>query len=84
MPIITAIKPQKKKNRVNIYLDGKYAFGLDLENFVKLGLKVEQELSEKGVSEIVQKAEFKKTLDKLLRYATLRPRSRKEIVIWQF
>lgn len=82
MPTITLIKPQKNKKRVNIYLDGKFGFGIDLENFVMLGLKIEQELSEKEVEEIVRKAEFQKTLDKLLRFATLRPRSEKEIKDW--
>lgn len=82
MSIITKIKPQKNKKRVNIYLDGKFGFGLDLDNFVKLGLKVEQELSEKQVATIVKKAEFQKTLDKLLRFATLRPRSEREILNW--
>lgn len=82
MPIISAIKPQKNKKRVNIYLDGRFAFGLDLENYLKLGLKIEQELSEEKVKEIVQKAEFQKTLDKLLNFASLRPRSIKEIELW--
>ena len=82
MPRITSIKPQKSKKRVNIYLDNKFGFGIDLENFVKLGLKVEQELTEEKVSEIVKKAEFQKTLDKLLGFATLRPRSEKEVHGW--
>jgi regulatory protein len=82
MPTITAIKPQRNKNRVNIYLDNKFGFGLDLESFVKLGLKAEQELSEEEVEKIVKKAEFQKTLDKLLKFATLRPRSEKEINDW--
>lgn len=82
MPIITSIKPQKKKNRVNIYLDDKFGFGIDLENFVKLGLKIEQELTDEEIEKIVKKAEFQKTLDKLLRFATLRPRSGKEISLW--
>ena len=82
MPLVTAIKPQKNKKRVNIYLDGKFGFGIDLENFVMLGLKVERELSDKEVEEIVKKAQFQKTLDKLLRFATLRPRSEKEIKDW--
>ena len=82
MPTITSIKPQRNKKRVNIYLDGKFGFGIDLENFVMLGLKVEQELSDKEVEEIVKKSEFQKTLDKLLRFATLRPRSEKEIKDW--
>jgi len=40
MPVITSIKAQKNQKRVNIYLDGKFSFGLDLENFMKLQLKV--------------------------------------------
>lgn len=82
MPIITALKPQKSKKRVNVYLDGKFSFGIDLENFLRLGLKVEQELSEKKIKEIVKKAEFQKVSDKLIRFATLRPRSKREINNW--
>ena len=82
MPVITTIKPQRNKKRVNIYLDGKYGFGIDLETFVKLGLKVEQELSEDEVEKIIEKAEFQKSLDKLLRFATLRPRSEREVNDW--
>lgn len=82
MATVTSIKPQKNKKRVNIYLDDKFGFGIDLENFVKLGLKVEQELSDEKVKEIVKKAEFQKNLDKLLAFATLRPRSEKEIHGW--
>src|SRR3990170_3150167 len=82
MPIITSIEPQKNNKRVNIYLDGKFGFGLDLENFVKLGLKVEQELSEKEVKEIIKQSEFQKTYDKILRFTSLRPRSEKEFRYW--
>jgi regulatory protein len=82
VPVITSIKSQKNKKRVNIYLDEKFGFGLDLENFVKLGLKVEQFLSEEEVVEIIQKAEFQKIYDKLVRFATLRPRSVREVNTW--
>jgi regulatory protein len=82
VPVITAIKPQKNKPRVNIYIDGKFRFGLDLENYVKTGLRTEQELSEEQIRAIITKAEFQKASDNLLRYATLRPRSGKEIKDW--
>ncbi len=82
MPVITSIKQQKKKNRVNVYLDGKFGFGIDLDNFVLLKLRLEQELSEEEIEKIVKKAEFQKTLDKLLRFAMARPRSEKEINTW--
>ena len=82
MPIITSIKPQKNQKRVNIYLDDKFGFGLDLENFVKLGLRAGQEISDGEIEEIIRKSEFQITLDKLLRYATLRPRSEVEFKNW--
>lgn len=82
MPQITAIKPQKNKKRVNIYLDGEFGFGLDLENFVLLNLKVEQQLTIEEVNEIIKKAEFQKYYNKLLNFVTVRPRSEKEVKNW--
>lgn len=79
MSLITAIEPQKNNKRVNIYLDGKFGFGLDLENYVTSGIRLNQELSEDQIKNLIYKAEFQKTLDKLLRFATLRPRSENEI-----
>jgi regulatory protein len=79
MPTITSIKQQKNKNRVNVYLDDKFGFGIDLDNFVLLHLKVDQELTDAEVVDIVKKAEYQKTSDKLIRFAMVRPRSQKEI-----
>ena len=67
---------------MNVYLDCKLGFGLDLENYMKLGLKVEQELADEEIQKMHKEAEFQKTLDKLLRFATLRPRSEKEVRDW--
>src|SRR3989344_2766637 len=82
MAVITSIKPQRNGKRVNIYLDGKFGFGIDLENFIGLGLKVEQELTEDQLTQIIDKAEFTKVLNNLLNFATLRPRSTKELKDW--
>jgi len=79
MPIITSIKQQKRKDRVNVYLDDVFGFGIDLDNFVLLHLKVDQELTDEEIEKIVRKAEFQKTFDKLLRFAMVRPRSEKEV-----
>ena len=79
MPIITSISQQKKEGRVNVFLDNKFGFGIDLDNFVLLHLKVNQELTDAEIIEIVKKAEFQKTLDKLLKFAMTRPRSVKEV-----
>ncbi|OGM25147.1 hypothetical protein A2962_02485 [Candidatus Woesebacteria bacterium RIFCSPLOWO2_01_FULL_39_61] len=82
MPTITSIKPQKNKKRLNIYLDDKFGFGLDLESFVKFGLKVGQGISEEEIRKIVNESEFQKNYDKILKFGSLRPRSKKEYNDW--
>jgi len=77
--VITSIKAQKNQKRVNINLDGSFGFGLDLENFMKLQLKVNQELTEEEINEIIKKAELQKCLDKTINFAMIRPRSIKEV-----
>lgn len=82
MPIITSVKPQKNGKRLNIYLDGQFGFGIDLENFMKEGLKMDMNLTDEEVAKIIKKAEFQKAFDKIVRFATVRPRSEKEITGW--
>lgn len=79
MPTITSIKAQKNQKRVNINLDGSFGFGLDLENFMKLQLKVNQELTQEEINEIIKKGELQKSFDKTLRFVMTRPRSLKEV-----
>lgn len=79
MPEVTLLKPQKDGKRVNVYLDGEFGFGIDLDNLVLNHIKIGSVLTNDEVKKIVRKAEFQKTLDKLLKFAMLRPRSEKEI-----
>jgi regulatory protein len=79
MPEVTLLKSQKNGKRVNVYLDGEFGFGIDLDNLVLSHIKIGSVLTDEEVQKIIRKAEFQKTLDKLLRFATFRPRSEKEI-----
>ena len=79
MPEVTLLKPQKNEKRVNVYLDGVFGFGIDLDNLVLNHIKIGTILTDEEVQKIIRKAEFQKTLDKLLKFAMLRPRSEKEI-----
>lgn len=79
MPQITKIKTQKNRKRVNVFLDGKFAFGLDIDNLLKTGLRIGQKLTEKQIEELIFKNEFQKLFDKTLRLISFRPRSEKEI-----
>jgi hypothetical protein len=46
MKKVTAISEGKRGKRVNVFLDGKFAFSLEAEVAVREGLGVGQELSE--------------------------------------
>lgn len=82
MPYVTAIKPQKSKKRVNVYLDGKFAFGIDLDNLVKFKIKEGAFIDDPQVESIILASQSQKIWDKLLRFSALRPRSEKEIKDW--
>lgn len=82
MPQITAIKPQKRRKRVNIFLDGQFAFGADLETLAKTDLKVGQVLSERKIEEIVKEAELAQVFARVLKFLSFRPRSEKELTDW--
>jgi len=80
MPEITAIEPQKrKKDRFNIFLDGEFAFGLDLEAVAGNNLKIGQNLSQEEIEKLVLENEVGKILDRVLRFLSYRQRSEKEI-----
>jgi regulatory protein len=80
MPSITAIEPQKKKpDRFNVFVDGKFRFGLDAETLVGSGLRVGQEISEKEIEKLVLENETNKLMEKALRFLSFRPRSEREL-----
>jgi len=78
MPSISAIESQQKDpQRVNIYLDGKFAFGLAL---ITAGwLKVGQELSEEKIASLQAEDANEMAYQKALHYLSYRPRSLMEV-----
>lgn len=82
MPVVTSIIPQKSKNKVCVYFDDKSKINVSIEVFAKISLKVGQDLSEPAIKEICKLADFQQILDKLTIFATIRPRSVKEILLW--
>ena len=80
MPQITAIKPQeKRKNRFNVYFDGRFGFAISNELLVREGLKVGQELSPQKTEELVAKDRLGRAQEQIYRFLSYRPRSEKEI-----
>ena len=78
MPRISAIEAQQRDpQRVNIYLDGEFAFGLAL---ITAGwLKVGQELSAEKITALQDEDANETAYQKALHYLSYRPRSSAEV-----
>jgi regulatory protein len=78
MRAISAIEPQKKNpQRVNIYLDGEFAFGL--ASIVAAWLKVGQVLDEARIAALQNEDEGEAVYQKALHFLSYRPRSSDEV-----
>lgn len=77
---ITGISPQQKdKNRLNIMVDGKYRFSLDIFQYADLGLKVGQDFSDDELTALEQESVFGKLYARALEYCLMRPHSSREV-----
>jgi len=75
---ITALKQQKRNpSRVNVYLDGEFAFGL--AKITAAWLNVGQELSAEEIQELQAGDEVEKAYQQALKFISYRPRSTYEV-----
>lgn len=78
MPIITALEVQQgNKRRVNVSLDGQFAFGLAMRH--ALQLKKGQELSPAEILALQEKDSVEKAYERALNYLSYRIRSEAEM-----
>lgn len=76
---ITAIKPSlHDQNRVNVFVDGRYAFSLDLAQVVDLKIKLGRQVSEEELAEFKAASEFGKLYTSTLEWVLTRPHSVQE------
>ncbi len=81
MPQVTKISIQKRrKDLVNIFLDGKYSFSVNLEDIFFKKIKNGQDLSSSEVRKLKKSKVNKNILDLAISYASSRAHSQKEIV----
>ncbi|MDT8307077.1 MAG: RecX family transcriptional regulator [Anaerolineae bacterium] len=75
---ITALKRQKKnQERVSVYLDGEFAFGLPED--AAIALRTGQTLSEAEIAALQDKDRFARLRDQATHYLSYRPRSVAEV-----
>lgn len=78
--IITAIGVQaRNKDRVNVSVDGKYRFSLDMFQVVELGIKVGKSYDEAELIALEQESQFGKLYGRALEYCLSRPHSAREV-----
>ena len=78
--LVTAIKPAAKvESRVNIFINDKYCFSLEIPQVVDLHLKVGRRLTVKELNDCRHASEFGKLYHHALEYALTRPHSVKEV-----
>ena len=77
---ITAIKMQTRdKSRVNVFVDGKYRFSLDITQVADLGVRTGVEYTEDELVALENESQFGKLYTRALEYAFVRPRSQREM-----
>ena len=69
----------RDENRINVFLDGKFAFSLTLQQVSDFKLKRGMILSEDEIAKIQKASDFGKLFQRSLEYALSRPHSEKEI-----
>ena len=77
---ITDISLQAKNpDRVNVSVDGKYRFSLDVLQVGELGVKIGKEYSDEELHELETESQFGKLYGRALEYSLLRPHSVREV-----
>ncbi len=80
MKKITKIEYQKNnKDRVNIYLDDKFEFGVDLNTMIKYSLSKNMELDDEFITEILIEEDKAKAYNYAISVLSRSPKSEKEI-----
>lgn len=80
MSKITKMTPgRSREKRVNVFLDGKFAFSLLAEVALKEGLQVGQELAANQVEALTNSDHYHRCLNAAIRYLGYRPRSEAEV-----
>lgn len=80
MATITSLTAQQQNTqRVNVFVDGKYRFSLDVYQVSDLGIRIGKEYSEEELVTLEEESSFGKLYARALEYTLIRPHSAKEI-----
>ncbi|OGY23748.1 MAG: hypothetical protein A2Y57_04445 [Candidatus Woykebacteria bacterium RBG_13_40_7b] len=80
MAKITDIQVQKKNpERVSVFIDGEFAFGISQSLKYDKKLEIGKNLSENQIEELIEKDQVERLTEKALKFLSYRPRSEREV-----
>jgi regulatory protein len=80
MSVITKLTTAKSRDKkINIYLDGKYAFSLPAKDVARAGLRTHQEIAESQVAELAAADKYRRCYNAALGFVSYKPRSEYEV-----
>lgn len=79
MKITDISQAVRNPDRVNVSVDGKYRFSLDIYQLSDLGIKIGKEYTEDELSDLESESQFGKLYARALEYCLMRPHSAKEV-----
>lgn len=83
MPVVTGVQPQKHDSeRVNVYLDGSFAFGVSMLVAAAQGLREGRTLSAPEIEALRSDDDVEKALAKGLNLLSFRAHSRREMEVY--
>ena len=78
--IITDIQPQvKNQSRLSVFIDGKFAFGIDKNDCLFMGLKIGDTLTQERYNYIIDNAVYTNAYKKADRFIGFKMRTEKEV-----
>ena len=79
MKISALTAQQRDTNRINIMVDGKYRFSLDVSQVIDLSIRVGKEYTNEELAALEAESQFGKVYARTLEYCLMRPHSSKEV-----
>lgn len=77
---ITSISVQvRNKERVNVSVDGKYRFSLDITQVADLGIRVGKDYTDDELTKLEEESQYGKLYMRTLEYVLMRPHSQREV-----
>ena len=78
--VITDIRQAvRSENRVNVFVNNKFSFSLDVYQITELGIRVGQKINEEELLELEKQSQFGKIYSRAVEYCLMRPHSKKEV-----